>query len=245
MKKRMTFFIIFVLLFLSYGAIGEAPVDWVIFTLTPKDIPTAEPKWEILTIRPQDIPTKFPIWELITVRPQDVPKVTPKPAQKPKSDSGQYMTSEGPLFLSFRSDLADELYMFTPMDLSLDGEYRFPLVGSSQQVVGDAKVAVQNGMAIVTYLLVNGVSVDEEDEFFTFFPDIRSVPSVYPSKLQSVRLRFGIPYSVANWLNSDSKVLLYINCQVSYKTSLKGLTPFSFDAAGYIERIMELIPIMD
>ena len=105
------------------------------------------------------------------------------------------MTSEGPLFLSFRADLTDELYMFTHMDLTVDGEYRFPLIGSSLKTVGEAKVAVKSGMVNVTYQVTNGVKVDEKNEFFTFFTDICSVPSVQPSRLQELELRFGIPYS--------------------------------------------------
>ncbi len=204
-------------------------------------IPTATPKLVLKTDKP-----------LYTRIPRPTPSPTPKPntptkkpSDKPKTGGGQYMTSEGPLFLSFRADLTDELYMFTPMDLSVDGEYRFPLVGSSLQVIGEAKVTVNTGMAIVTYLLVSGVQVDEEDEFFTFFPDIRGVPSVKPSELQPVKLRFGIPYSVAGWLNSDAKVLLYINTPVSYKTSLSGLAPFSLSDPGYLQRVIESLALMD
>ncbi len=175
-----------------------------------------------------------------------VDRQTAAPTSRPRSSGGgQYMTSEGPLFLSFRAKLTEKLYMFTPMDLSLDGEYRYPLIGSSRQVVGEAKVVVQNGMTIVTYEVISGVDVDEEDEFFTFFPDILSVPSVEPSELQDVKLKFGYPYSIATWLNSDSKVLLYINCPVSYKTSLSGLLPFSFEDREYIRRVIELVTLMD
>lgn len=203
-------------------------------------IPTPTPKLVLKTEKP-----------LYTRIPRPTPSLSPepdKPTKKPenKPSSGkQYMTSEGPLFLSFRADLTDELYMFTPMDLAMDGEYRFPLIGSSLQVIGEAKVEVKSGMAIVTYLTVNGVKVDEKNEFFTFFPDIRGVSSVKPSQLQQVKLRFGIPYSVAGWLNSDSKVLLYINCPVSYKTDLKGLAPFAFEDPAYIQRVIEALALMD
>ena len=173
-------------------------------------------------------------------------QTTATPTPRPRTTGGgQYMTSEGPLFLSFRAKLTDKMYMFTPMDLSIDGEYRFPLVGSSLQVVGEAKVTVQNGMTIVTYLVVNGVKVNEKDEFFTFFPDILSVPSVERSKLQQVKLKFGFPYSVESWLGSDPKVLLYINCPISYKTSLDGLQPFSFEDPAYIRRVIEFVTLMD
>lgn len=208
--------------------------------VVPIPIPTPTPKLVLKTEKP--LYTRIP---RPTPSPSPEPeKPTKKPENKPSSGK-QYMTSEGPLFLSFRADLTNELYMFTPMDLAMDGEYRFPLIGSSLQAVGEAKVEVKSGMAIVTYLVTNGVKVDEKNEFFTFFPDIRGISTVKPSELQQVKLRFGIPYSVAGWLNSDSKVLLYINCPVSYKTDLKGLTPFAFEDPAYIQRVIEALALMD
>ncbi len=194
-------------------------------------------------------PTPRPTFNLLF---EAIPfRITPTPnpdTQTPKPESsggGKYLTSEGPLFLSFRQNLTDEYYMFTPMDLSADGEYRFPLIGSTLQAVGEAKVTVMSGMTIVTYLLVNGVKVNQKDEFFTFFPDIRSVKTVKPSQLTEVRLEFGVPYSVPSWLNSDPSVLLYINCPVSYSTGLDGLVPFSFEDPSYLKRVVELVRLMD
>ncbi len=176
-------------------------------------------------------------------------QINDPPANSPpdgrKTAYGHFMTSEGPLFLSFRQELTSRLYMFTPMDLSLDGEYHIPLIGDTSQVVGEAKVVVQNGMTTVTYLLVNGVKLKARDEFFTFFRDIDSPKSLKTSKLQSVKLKFGQPYSVAKWLKSDPNVLLYINCPVSYRSDLPGLTPFSLQDPGYLSRMMALLPLMD
>ncbi len=232
-------------------------------TAPPTDPPTAPPITEPPTAPPVTNPpvTNPPVTNPpVTNPPVTNPPVTNPPSNEnhqatnppatnppddQKSGSGQYMTSEGPLFLSFRQDLTEQLYMFTPMDLSLDGEYHFPLIGDTSQVVGEAKVVVQSGMTIVTYLLVNGVKLNEKDEFFTFFRDIDSPASLKPSKLQSVKLKFGMPYSVAKWLDSDPNVLLYINCPVSYKSSLSGLTPFSFQDPGYLSRMMALLPLMD
>lgn len=202
---------------------------------------------------PTPQPTFGLLFEAIPFRMTPTPKPdtqTPIPdTQTPKPEThgsgGKYLTSEGPLFLSFRQNLTEEYYMFTPMDLSVDGEYRFPLIGSTLQAVGEAKVTVMSGMTIVTYFLVNGVRVDQKDEFFTFFPDIRSVKTVKPSQLKEVRLEFGVPYSVPSWLNSDPSVLLYINCPVSYSTGLDGLVPFSFEDPSYLQRVVELVPLMD
>ena len=50
---------------------------------------------------------------------------------------------------------------------------------------------------------------------------------------------------MAGWLNSDAKVLLYINCPVSYKTDLKVLAPFSFEGPAYIQRVIGSLTVMD
>lgn len=205
-----------------------------------------------LPITPTDPPIfKHPDLDLLTMIPR-LPLYTPEPDEpdttatpKPSTGGGKYLTSQGPLFLSFRSDLTEQLYMFTPMDLSIDGEFHFPLIGSSLQVIGDAKVTVASGMVSVNYFLVNGVKVDPDDEFFTFFKDIDSITTVKPSRLKNVKLKFGIPYNVENRLKSDPNVLLYINCPVSYKTGLKGLSPFSFDSQNYIQKVSELVQLMD
>ena len=211
------------------------------------------PDYQFATKPPLVIVTKPPTFITLvppprkTLNPDKTPeKQTPQPTRKPSTGSGsKVMNNEGPLFLSFQADLTKELLMFTPMDLSIDGEFRIPLIGNEDRVVGEAKVVVQSGMVIVSYLVVNGVKVDERNEFFTFFPDIRSVPSVQPRKLQEMKLKFNIPYNVTSWLNSDSKVLLYINTPVSYKTNLSGLTAFSFQDEAYLERMLALLPLMD
>ena len=213
--------------------------------------PTPRPTFPLVTMyivtpRPTDAPTTRP-----TTRPTNRPTTRPTnrpasdPTNEPSAGGGQYLTSEGPLFLSFRRNLTEKYYMFTPMDLSVDGEYHFPLIGSSSQVVGDARVVVSSGMAIVRYYLVNGVHLNPEDEFFTFFPDIRSVWAVEPAQLQDIKLKFGTPYSVAMWLESDPSVLLYINCPVSYNTGLGGLEDFSFEDPEYLEKVMEFVKLMD
>lgn len=202
-------------------------------------IVTSTPKWTFSTRKPKTMTEITPIPNFSTATPK------PNEPNPQPSSGGKFMTSEGPLFLSFRDDLTERLYMFTPMDLSIDAEYHFPLIGSSEQVVGDAKVTVAAGMVTVSYFLVNGVKLDRDDEFFTFFKDIDSITTLKTSKLQKAKLRFGVPYDVAGRLKSDPNVLLYINCPVSYKTNLNGLAPFSFDDPGYMQRVSELLPLMD
>lgn len=199
-----------------------------------------------LTQAPSNPPPRVTLEPDPTKPPRnETPKPTDKPTNKPSLGGGQLMNNEGPLFLSFHPDLTKKMLMFTPMDLSVDGITTIQLIGNEKQVVGEAKVTVQTGMVIVTYLVVNGVKADEKNEFFTFFPDIRTVSSVEPRKLQDVKLKFGIPYNISSWLGSDPKVLLYINTPVSYKNNLAGLTAFSFQDEGYLERMMASLPLMD
>ena len=194
------------------------------------DIPLSEPQ----TQAPQ------------TASPAPVTPVENKPEiKKTSKTAGGRMTSEGPMFSSFHMDLTDEPYMFTPVDLSNDGEYRFALIGDFAWVAGEVQVLVRSGMTIVTCFPREGVTVDDKNAFFTFFPDIRSVQTIDPAKLKDVRLSFGMPYAVPALLRTDAKVLLYVNCPVSYQKDRADLAPFSVQDPGYLDRMTALLPLMD
>ena len=193
----------------------------------------------------------IPLSEPQTQAPQPVTPapVTPEEAKpegkKTSKAAGGRMTSEGPMFSSFHMGLTDEPYMFTPVDLSNDGEYRFALIGDFAWVVGEVQVLVRSGMTIVTCIPRDGVAVDEKNAFFTFFPDIGSVQTIDPAKLKDVRLSFGMPYAVPALLRTDAKVLLYVNCPVSYQKDRADLAPFSVQDPGYLDRMTALLPLMD
>ena len=193
----------------------------------------------------------IPLSEPQTQAPQPVTPapVTPEEAKpegkKTSKAAGGRMTSEGPMFSSFHMGLTDEPYMFTPVDLSNDGEYRFALIGDFAWVAGEVQVLVRSGMTIVTCFPREGVTVDDKNAFFTFFPDIRSVQTIDPAKLKDVRLSFGMPYAVPALLRTDAKVLLYVNCPVSYQKNRADLEPFSVQDPGYLDRMTALLPLMD
>lgn len=193
----------------------------------------------------------IPLSEPQTQAPQPVTPapVTPEEAKpegkKTSKAAGGRMTSEGPMFSSFHMGLTDEPYMFTPVDLSNDGEYRFALIGDFAWVAGEVQVLVRSGMTIVTCFPREGVTVDDKNAFFTFFPDIRSVQTIDPAKLKDVRLSFGMPYAVPALLRTDAKVLLYVNCPVSYQKDRADLAPFSVQDPGYLDRMTALLPLMD
>lgn len=193
----------------------------------------------------------IPLSEPQTQAPQPVTPapVTPEEAKpegkKTSKAAGGRMTSEGPMFSSFHMGLTDEPYMFTPVDLSNDGEYRFALIGDFAWVAGEVQVLVRSGMTIVTCFPREGVTVDDKNSFFTFFPDIRSVQTIDPAKLKDVRLSFGMPYAVPALFRTDAKVLLYVNCPITYQKNRADLEPFSVQDPGYFDRMTALLPLMD
>lgn len=243
MKKLLAALAALLVFTLAFSLLGDAAGPFAL----PRAHMVVGTKIPILQTTP--IP-RLPLLPRPTLR-IPFPRITPAPTPattatpQPKQGAGKYMTSEGPLFLSFRPDLTQRDYMFTPMDLSVDGEFAFPLIGSTKQVVGEVKVVVLNGKVTVSYLVENGVKVSRANEFFTFFADIGSIRSLKVSKLQKVKLRFNVPYQVAKWLKSDSKVLLYVNCPLSYDSKHGGFTPFSLEDPDYLERVEQLLPLMD
>jgi|GEM_PF-2120203 len=176
----------------------------------------------------------------------DTPEKTPKKPSKSKttsSKSGNFVTSEGPLFIMFRDDLTNGYEMFTPIDLSLDGEYVFPLISSGMHTVGDVIVTIKKGLVTVHAEMYSGVNL--KDGILTFFDDISSVNTIKPSKLKEVDIPFDMPVNVMSRLGVDNYVLMYINCPVSYNRNSENISPFSLEDADYLERMYALVDIMD
>ncbi len=172
---------------------------------------------------------------------------TPAPSKKPQKtkvpEADKYVTSEGPLFIMFRDDLTEGNEMFTPMDLSLDGEYVFPLVSSAMHTVGKVKVTVKKGMVTVRPQMFSGVKLKEG--ILTFFSDIQSVDTIAPEELESVDIPFDVPVNITSRMGVDDKVLMYINCPVSYKKGNAKIKTFSLENKAYLERMYALIDLMD
>lgn len=169
------------------------------------------------------------------------PKATPKPQSSPTKS--KFVTSMGPLFSMYRGDLASGQEMFTPIDLDTDGDLFVPLVSSNMHIVGVVKVTVRQGMVTVRPYVLSEVVLKKGT--FTFFDDINAAKSLKASRLKSVNLSFHTPVHVEKRLGTDSKVLMYINCPVSYKAKTAGLIPFSFEQQEYMEQVTQMIALMD
>lgn len=183
---------------------------------------------------------KFPSLKAPTQKPKATPRVTAKPQPKTVAKT---VTTLGPLFASFRGELTRGDEMFSPMDLSQDGDYFFSLVTNDQQIVGELKVTVRKGMVTARPLVTSGVTL--KNGILTFFDDIASVRSIKPNRLSSVNLPFNKPINVQSRLKTDEKVLLYLNCPVSFKANTPGLSPFSFEDESYLEQVDQMILLME
>ena len=250
MKKKLSLLLAALLLIALAASVTSAVKAVQINPKVPKSpiLPIITP-----TPKPFPFPSGFhvPKTPLIPGFGTPGPGIAPKPKTPgtpgtPKAKTpgaGAFVTSEGPLFTMYRDGLTSGYEMFTPMDLSLDGEYAFPLVSNALHTVGELKVTVRNGLVTVRPQMFLGVSL--EDGLLTFFPDIRSVKTIDPKALEGADIPFDLPVSVASRFGTDARVLLYLNCPVSYQADAASVMPFSLQDPAYLERIYALAELMD
>lgn len=149
--------------------------------------------------------------------------------------------SIGPHFRDV-SDVTDKWYMFTPIDLSVDGIQTFDLIGGDMHVIGQVNVLVENGEVTVTYELANKW-IKVKSEFLTFFGSLDDVNTV--DSIELTGYAFGEPVSIADELGGDTKVLLYIHNGVVYDEMGMGIREFYHRNPEYLQYVEELKLLMD
>ena len=128
--------------------------------------------------------------------------------------------SFGPAFRDVRPGLTDQWYLFTPIDLTRQGRQTFEYVASNMYLIGEVYVDVNGDTVRVTY---HNFYEDQDGktktltEYFTFFPDLDSVTDVEPETMDDLGFRFGQNISIAEDLNGDTNVLLFVRNRVSYR----------------------------
>lgn len=243
MKKMLSLFLVVLLLIaLTASMASVAKASNLIQkipekTINPSIIPTPAPQISNRNIK---IP---PLYTMIIPNLFKTPAPTKKPQKTKTPAAGKFVTSEGPLFIMFRDDLTEGNEMFTPMDLSLDEEYVFPLISSAMHTVGNVKVTVKKGMVTVQPQMFSGVKLT--DGILTFFNDLQSVHTIMPKELKSVDIPFDVPINITSRLGVDDKVLMYLNCPVSYNKNNSKIKAFSLEDQAYLERMYALIDLMD
>lgn len=127
--------------------------------------------------------------------------------------------SFGIAFRDIRPALTDKWYTFTPIDLTIQGRQTFEYVASNMYVIGQVYVDVYGDTVRVTYhnyYEQQGGNTQTLTEYFTFFPDLNSVTDVNPETMDDLGFHFGQAISIAEDLNGDTNVLLFVRNQVTY-----------------------------
>ena len=132
--------------------------------------------------------------------------------------------------------------MFTPVDLSADGEWKYDLIAGNTHVIGNVTVKVAGGKVTVDYTL-NSKQMKVNSEFITFLPSISDVTSIKHDELKAYA--FGQEIDITEVLGGDTKVLLYVCNRVLYDSDTNGVEHFSRDGVNYNALCEELTQIMD
>ena len=129
--------------------------------------------------------------------------------------------SFGPAFRDIKPKLTDKWYLFTPIDLTLQGRQEFDYVASNMYVIGKVYVDVAGDNVTVSYhnfYADDNGNTETLNEFLCFFPDLAAVKRVEPEDMGDSGYRFGQTVSIENDLSGDTNVLLYIRNRVTYRT---------------------------
>lgn len=127
------------------------------------------------------------------------------------------VSSFGPQFRVISPEFTKKWYMFTPVDLSRQGRQTFTLVGSNMWEVGEVHVDVYDDTVNVTYGYYHADSdkMEPVKEFITFYKDYSKALQHDPDTTAS-SFAFNKPFSIANDLGGDTKVLMFIRNNLSY-----------------------------
>lgn len=128
--------------------------------------------------------------------------------------------SFGPAFRDVRPALTSKWYLFTPIDLTVQGRQTFEYIASNLYLIGEVYVDVYGDSVRVTYHNFYdgyGGNTQTLTEFFTFFHDLKSVANVEPETMGDPGFLFGQEISIQEDLDGDTNVLLFIRNRVTYR----------------------------
>ncbi|MGN0795173.1 MAG: hypothetical protein ACI4MG_11980 [Aristaeellaceae bacterium] len=222
---------------------SETPKPAESETPKPQESETPKPA-ESETPKPQESETPAPA-ESETPKPEE--SETPKPAESetPKPDTARYYSrntacSFGPRFRDV-SQLTDQWYRFTPLDLSTDGVQTYELIASDAYMIGLVTVKVAEGTVTIDCDYVSD-EVKVHETFCTLLPSLAETETLDLAQLKNYA--FGEPISVAEDLGGDTKVLLFIRNVVDYNTGMPVVRIYP-NTSAFKARIDALMKNMD
>lgn len=169
-------------------------------------------------------------------------KVEALPKLARKDYLNNTMCSLGLRFRDVAPNSTDKWFMFTPLDLSQEGEQRYPLIATDTYVIGAMTVTVKEGLVTVNYEVIQGATVSSE--YLTFFPDLDTALAQEPDKLGGKNFAIGKAISIADDLAGDTSVILLLVNHINYHNELKGLIGFSPQDTEHAKAIEEMEKII-
>ena len=150
-------------------------------------------------------------------------KMRKESVPKEKDYDNNTVCSFGPQFRDVSPRMTDLWYMFTPVDLSMDGTQTFDLIAGNLFVVGKVSVTVKNGKFQVDYHY-NSARIQTGREYFNIFPDYKSIEESDLENLHTQkRFSYGKAYSIADKLEGDTNVILFVCNTATFKKTTNGV----------------------
>lgn len=146
-------------------------------------------------------------------------------------------------FRDLPKPITDYWYMFTPIDISVDGVQTFDLVAGNMHIIGTATVIVKEGTVTVDYDLVNKADISLYEEFMTILPNLEAAGKLDFDKLTNYE--FGKPISIEEDLGGDTNVLLLVRNRAMYQEGIYGVDSFNKNSKDYKQLVEDLKLMMD
>ncbi len=167
----------------------------------------------------------------------------PEPTEKAKTQYTDFATSFGLLVKDYRPNLTKKNEMFTPLDLSVNADYVFPLVTNNFYYVGEVKVHVENGMVTVHPLFLP--TIQETRGYGMFFDNTDSIKTIKQSTIKKNAFPFFEPVDVKRLYNTNDNVILYMKFPLKFNKKIPGVHLISIEDADYKQKVDAFMKLLD
>ena len=196
--------------------------------------------WEVVklpTKRAEGLEEKHCVWCNVLMENRAIPKlpITYYPANT--------ASSQGLQFRNENPELTKKWYMFTPVDLSADGQQVIPIIASNIYKVGSITLKVADGAVTASNKFLKPIK--PRSSFLTYFGNLGEVSRVEPEDLADVALPFDEPVSIADQLQGDTRVLLYTHFVIDYHDDIDGLRHYGGNSKAFKALTLQLRSLMD
>ena len=146
-------------------------------------------------------------------------------------------------FRDLQNPITKEWYMFTPIDLSVEGEQTIDLIAGNMHEIGKATVLVKDGKVTVTTKVNSTRNIAYKEEFLTFVPALADLTALDFEAMTNYA--YGEEISIEEALGGDTKVLLLMRNRAWYPDNANGVNAFKGKGKAYNAYVEELKALMD